>query len=260
MVWVKLDDRWPEHPKTVQVGDRAAFLFVSGLCYCARNRRDGFIPEGIVSQLTPARNAGRLAEKLVVAGLWERVDGGFQVHDYGDYQPRWATEDERAATRDRVAKHRAKKREGNDDVTAVTGGVKQAPRARTRAPGVGSGELPPTTESPPLDATLVDDVEGVLRQSERLFVDRMGIENAIGAWPGRDALQAARTVVTWVTDPAFRSTNAAKLLGDALSKQEQQRQKAELRDAVGKGRRSADARVQELLAEAEEFERQEAAR
>jgi hypothetical protein len=59
----------------------------------------------------------------------------------------------------------------------------------------------------------------VLGQCDRLRIEQMGVENAIAAWPGRDYVRAAHTVVTWATDPTFRSTNAARLLGDALSKQ-----------------------------------------
>jgi hypothetical protein len=44
----------------------------------------------------------------------------------------------------------------------------------------------------------------VLRQCPRLHVDRIGVENAIAAWPNGDPMQAAREVVTWATDPAFR--------------------------------------------------------
>lgn len=87
VVWVKIDDGFPEHRKTVRAGDRASFLFVSALCYCARNSRDGFVPEGVVSQLTPAPNAKKLAATLVDVGLFEVTDDGFQIHDYAEYQP-----------------------------------------------------------------------------------------------------------------------------------------------------------------------------
>jgi hypothetical protein len=65
----------------------------------------------------------------------------------------------------------------------------------------------------------------ILRQCSRLHVDRVGVENAIAAWPNGDPVQAAREVVTWATDPGFRKTNGASLLGDALSKQQQRQQR-----------------------------------
>lgn len=82
----------------------------------------------------------------------------------------------------------------------------------------GNGTDPTPRARGPIASTIAE-VETVLRQCQRLHVDRIGLENAVGSWPGRDPVQAARTVVTWATDPAFRTTNAAKLLGDALSKQ-----------------------------------------
>ena len=65
----------------------------------------------------------------------------------------------------------------------------------------------------------VDGVEAILGQCPSLFISRVAIENAVAAYPTADPVLAARTVVTWASDPAFRSTNGAKLLGDALAKQ-----------------------------------------
>lgn len=77
--------------------------------------------------------------------------------------------------------------------------------------GARASDLPSASE--------VTAIVDVLRQCSRLRIERVGVENAIAAWPSRDHLRAARTVVTWASDPTFRQTNAAKLLGDALSKQ-----------------------------------------
>jgi hypothetical protein len=56
----------------------------------------------------------------------------------------------------------------------------------------------------------------VLAQAPRLHVQLEGIENAIAAWPKCDPVRAARRVVTWGTDPAYRITNAATLMWKAL--------------------------------------------
>lgn len=98
-----------------------------------------------------------------------------------------------------------------------------SPEGHVTLPGVGTGTG--TGGSTEIDARApglagtVQAVIDVLSQCQRLHVDQVGVENAVAAHPHGDAVQAARTVVTWATDPAFRSTNAAKLLGDALSKQ-----------------------------------------
>jgi hypothetical protein len=88
MSWAAIDDNAPEHRKLLAVGPVACWLWVCGIAYCNRQKaRDGFIPETKISVLYPIPNAKREAEKLVAGGLWERVDGGFLVHDYHDYQP-----------------------------------------------------------------------------------------------------------------------------------------------------------------------------
>lgn len=69
----------------------------------------------------------------------------------------------------------------------------------------------------------VQQVLDVLHQAPRLHVDAVGVENAIDRWPNEDAVRAAREVITWVTDPAFRGTNGASLLNAALSREQQRR-------------------------------------
>ena len=88
MSWVKIDDGAPEHRKLLEVGAAAAWLWVCGLAYCNRQKaRDGFIPDAKVATLYPMTSPRREAARLVCAGLWESVPGGFVVHDYHDFQP-----------------------------------------------------------------------------------------------------------------------------------------------------------------------------
>jgi hypothetical protein len=89
MTWVKIDDRAPEHRKLLAAGPMAAWLWVCGLAYANRQpARDGFVPEAALPMLYPFGGTLRkLAERLVEAGLWERVPHGFAIHDYHDFQP-----------------------------------------------------------------------------------------------------------------------------------------------------------------------------
>ena len=87
MSWVKLDDQFPDHPKIMQAGPLAGWLYVCGLAYCNRLLTDGFIPAGAVNRLADVPNAPKLAAALVTAGLWDAAAGGYQVHDYLEYQP-----------------------------------------------------------------------------------------------------------------------------------------------------------------------------
>jgi hypothetical protein len=87
MVWIKLDDQIAHHPKFLQAGPVASWLWVCGNGYCNKFLTDGFIPAAAVKTLGGIDNAGKLAAVLVAAGLWEKVDGGYHVHDFHDHNP-----------------------------------------------------------------------------------------------------------------------------------------------------------------------------
>lgn len=147
----------------------------------------------------------------------------------------WDSDSERG----RAAVRQAAKRNRDRDTTEQSVTDRDLSRSVTPSPlpdqtieekGVGNRRA-----STPSD--VVDTVIAVLRQCERLRVDRVGVENAVTNWPGQDPVAAARTVVTWVTDPVFQQTNAAMLLDRALSKQQQRAAVKPARRASGTGGR-----------------------
>lgn len=88
MAWVKLDDAFFRHDKARSAGKDGRALFVASLCYSADRRSDGFIADthlGVLAAEAEVRTA--VAKVLIEVGLWERVEGGYHVHDYLDYQP-----------------------------------------------------------------------------------------------------------------------------------------------------------------------------
>lgn len=87
MVWVKIDDGFPEHRKALDAGDEACWLFVSALCYSARNLTDGYVPSAQIDRLTSQRAKSKLVSALVRTALFEEVEGGYQIHGYHEYQP-----------------------------------------------------------------------------------------------------------------------------------------------------------------------------
>lgn len=108
MPWIKLDDRFFDNDKIVAAGKDARDLYLAGLCYCARSLTDGFIPEERVSRLAieaSIADGKEVVKRLctVIRGkqfpLWETVDGGYQVHDYLEYNPTREEELERRAKR-----------------------------------------------------------------------------------------------------------------------------------------------------------------
>jgi hypothetical protein len=69
------------HPKFLQAGPEASWLWVCGLGYCQDGLTDGFIPDAAVEYLGVKR-ARLLARRLVSVKLWDVVEGGWQMHDY----------------------------------------------------------------------------------------------------------------------------------------------------------------------------------
>lgn len=128
MGWVKLDDGFGEHPKIARLSDSALALWVASLAYANRNLTDGFIPESVgFGQLRySGGNTVPFVAELEEIGLWETVEGGWQVHDYLDFQrSRVEILGERESVRDRVQRHRdaVSNEESNAVTTAVPLGL-----------------------------------------------------------------------------------------------------------------------------------------
>ncbi len=89
MTWIRLDDQFLAHPKVVGLSNDQLALWLAGLAYCNQQCTDGFIPAiAVIRVLAPSRGVDPgEADALVAAGLWERTQEGFFIHDYGEYQP-----------------------------------------------------------------------------------------------------------------------------------------------------------------------------
>ena len=111
MSWAKIDDQFSEHPKVIEAGPLAGWLYVRGLCYAAKYLTDGFISDAQAQQLSLfAGSSPELLQKLVDCSLWERVNGGYQIHDYLDYNPTAeSVKAEREAAKARMQAKRSKK-------------------------------------------------------------------------------------------------------------------------------------------------------
>lgn len=81
MPWANLDDQFPTHPKVVRLTDPAFRLHVSGICYCAKYETNGRIDAEVVPLLAP-RFKPRVLEELIERRLWAPIAGGYEIHDY----------------------------------------------------------------------------------------------------------------------------------------------------------------------------------
>jgi hypothetical protein len=99
MSWAKVDDQYPDHPKTVAAGLLGELLNFHAWCYAARFLTDGKIANAMANRMANdianrmasdyglAINGCDLIGAVVRAGLWEQDDEDYIIHDFHDYNP-----------------------------------------------------------------------------------------------------------------------------------------------------------------------------
>lgn len=94
-MWARLDDELYDHPKIFAAGQRlgangpalALALYTIGLMWTNRHLTDGFVPMSSIHGFSHLTKPAAVADALVSAGLWEKVTGGFKIHDFADHNP-----------------------------------------------------------------------------------------------------------------------------------------------------------------------------
>lgn len=129
MPWVRLDDRFPSHRKVALLSDRAFRLYVSALCWSSENLTEGRILDRELPVITRIRGTRAAAKELHDAGLWDRTENGWVVHDYLEYNPdRSRVQAERAANAARQQAYRDRKRAEREAKQAARDAASNAPR------------------------------------------------------------------------------------------------------------------------------------
>lgn len=86
--WVRLDSAFPMNHKIVtlvqQGRHRAITVYCCGLAYAGGQGTDGWIPDAALPWLHGRRVD---AAHLVEANLWVPRPGGWDIHDWCEYQP-----------------------------------------------------------------------------------------------------------------------------------------------------------------------------
>lgn len=107
MAWFKVDDALAFNMKAVAAGNEALGLWVRAGSWACQQLTDGFIPLAMVPALG---GSDADAEALTAAGLWHEVAGGWEFHDWDEYQePSEKVKERRAAARERMRAVRANK-------------------------------------------------------------------------------------------------------------------------------------------------------
>lgn len=105
VTWFKVDDSFHSHPKVMMTSPAALGLWVVAGTWSAANMTDGLVPAPVLPRLLP--DSESLAKELVAVGLWEQAEGGYQFHNWTEYQP------DAASLRAKRGKESASGREGN---------------------------------------------------------------------------------------------------------------------------------------------------
>lgn len=120
MPWFKIDDGFWSHPKVLELSPEALALWVRAGSYCAGHLTDGEVKPSILRLMGASDEH---AVELTAAGLWDFDGAVWSFHDWVEYQPtREQVKAERAATRERVSKHRTNRR-SNGVTNTVTNDV-----------------------------------------------------------------------------------------------------------------------------------------
>jgi hypothetical protein len=113
MPWARFADDFLGNPKLTQLSTWAIALDMAGIIYSARELRDGHLSVADVRSvaalihLSPGRWV-KAATDLVVARRWTVEIGGWEIHDYLEYQPsRAQVLRDRAAAAERMRKARS---------------------------------------------------------------------------------------------------------------------------------------------------------
>lgn len=88
MAYTNTDYSFWTNPKVRAAGKDAAFLYIAGNGFCNEYLTDGFISDTDIETVAFnafLRSPKKAVESLMIAGLWDRVRGGYKIHDYLDY-------------------------------------------------------------------------------------------------------------------------------------------------------------------------------
>jgi hypothetical protein len=162
MTWVKIDEAFTESPEAARAGALGIAMHLAGLCYSNRHLTDGKIPTSIARRLIDldeiaADSAGKympdadeIFARLVAGGLWEPVDGGFQIVDFFNTQPSREKVEEQRAERARAgkagaearwAKQRASDLDSKPDGKVLSGSHRDRKRSASQTDGNSNGKV-----------------------------------------------------------------------------------------------------------------------
>lgn len=98
-MWTRLADELMDHRKVFAAGEAIANggsknsgpivalgFYTLALMWSNKQLADGYLPSSVIKSFSRyVDNPTSVADALVKAGLFEKTEGGYQIHDYTDY-------------------------------------------------------------------------------------------------------------------------------------------------------------------------------
>jgi hypothetical protein len=111
VTWFKVDDGFWSHPKTLQLTPSAVALWVRAGAWSCQHLTDGFVPSYALNLFGFDEHS---AVELVEVEYWHEAQGGYEFHDWEDYQESSGkVKERRAKNAEKLRKWREK--QGSND-------------------------------------------------------------------------------------------------------------------------------------------------
>lgn len=183
--YIQLHDAYPEHPKTAARSAEAFRAHISAICYAHRRQTDGFVP------LAVAQAFGRKGlRELVQAGMLLEVEGGYQVHDYDQWNE---TREEIEARRIRNKNAAHSRWDSETDATRMRDASRLQSPPRVDVDALGSGSVGLVVQEPqPRNQVSFDEFWAIYPKRKGKGAARKRWEEAVKKVPAPVLLAATR--------------------------------------------------------------------
>ena len=81
-LFFKLHNGFPEHPKTIELSDKAFRQLIEAWCYCSRNLNDGYLTKSQFLRFFSPKSRG----ELTAVGFVREEENQYVMHDYLEHQ------------------------------------------------------------------------------------------------------------------------------------------------------------------------------
>jgi hypothetical protein len=132
----QVDSDFYDHPKTIDMSDAATALWTRAGSYSAAKLTDGFVADAVLARLT--QTPEEASRELIRRGLWKRVRGGYQFHQWDERNlSRARVEAERTSDRQRKRRERQlAQQNGNQQVKGHIVQPESAPESTVTPGGI----------------------------------------------------------------------------------------------------------------------------